>query len=324
MRLGRSSLNMRILITGGFGFIGGRLAVYLAKSGHQIILGTRHSVSPPDWLLQAEVAQILWNDKAALERNCAGIDVIIHAAGMNAQDCIADPAAASAFNGEATERLVIAASRSGVNLFIYLSTAHVYAKPLIGNITEATDPCNPHHYATSSLSGEDAVLNSNHCQTIQRVVLRLSNAFGAPMHKEVNCWTLLVNDLCRQAVTKQRLTIHTAGLQRRDFLTLEDLSRATSHVISLPKDLIDGEVFNVGGSWAPRVIDVVQLVQLRCTEVLGFTPKISHAVKVDDEVTHNLDFRIDKLLASGFEPSGSAMLEIDATLLFCRKNFGNN
>jgi UDP-glucose 4-epimerase len=88
---------MRILITGGFGFVGGRLAVHLAQVGHKIILGTRHSTASPEWLPHAEVAKIAWDDEVALERLCDGVDVIIHAAGMNAQDCATDPVAALAF-----------------------------------------------------------------------------------------------------------------------------------------------------------------------------------------------------------------------------------
>lgn len=46
------------------------------------VLGTRHSIASPDWLPKAEVEKIEWNDDAALERSCDGIDVIIHAAGI--------------------------------------------------------------------------------------------------------------------------------------------------------------------------------------------------------------------------------------------------
>ena len=104
------------------------------------------------------------------------------------------------FNGVATKRLVEAASRAGVKKFIYLSTAHVYASPLVGTITEQTLPNNSHPYASSHLAGESAVLNADERGVIQGVVMRLSNAYGAPMHKGVNCWMLVVNDLCRQAV----------------------------------------------------------------------------------------------------------------------------
>jgi UDP-glucose 4-epimerase len=144
---------MRILVIGGFGFVGGRVAKHLHRAGYSIVLGTRQAYSSPEWLRQAEVVQLHWHDAAALERSCRGVDVVIHAAGMNAQDCAADPVSALEFNGLATARLLAAAIRAGVQRFIYLSTAHVYASPLVGTITENTCPRNLHPYATSHLGG---------------------------------------------------------------------------------------------------------------------------------------------------------------------------
>ena len=71
---------MRILITGGFGFIGGRLGARLAQAGHHVVLGSRNSFSSPAaWCPNAEVARFYWNDDAALEQSCRGIDLVIHA-----------------------------------------------------------------------------------------------------------------------------------------------------------------------------------------------------------------------------------------------------
>ncbi len=313
---------MRILITGGVGFIGGRVAQQLYKAGHKIVLGSRKVSSSPKWLPQSEGVETDWNDGRALEQICKGVDVVIHAAGMNAQDCAADPVAALEFNGLATTRLVTAASRAGVKRFVYLSTVHVYANTLIGPISESTCPRNLHPYATSHLAGENAVLRASQDGKIEGIVLRVSNAFGAPLHKDVNCWMLLANDLCRQAVTECRLLLRSAGLQRRDFLTLQDVSRAVSHVICLSNAQVGDGIFNVGGAWAPRVIDLVELIQTRCKVVLGFTPEIICPKPGDSDVTHELDFRIDRLLASGFELSGNVEAEIDATLLLCRELFG--
>lgn len=314
---------MRILITGGYGFVGGRVAQHLQQLGHQVFLGSRQASIPPNWLLQADVLQTDWSDQGNLEQVCTGIDVVIHAAGMNAHDCVADPVAALEFNGLATARLIDAASRVGVQTFIYLSTAHVYANPLKGSISEDTCPRNMHPYASSHLAGENAVLSTAQYGKIKGIVLRLSNAFGVPAHKDVNCWTLLVNELCRQVVTEDRLTLRSSGLQRRDFVGIWDMCRAVSHVLGLSKEQAGDGIFNVGGAWTPRVIDMAELIQARCLAVLGFTPEIARPESNSAEVTHELDFSMDKLLASGFELSGNAVAEIDATLIFCREIFGN-
>jgi UDP-glucose 4-epimerase len=315
---------MRILITGGFGFLGGRLGQHLSQVGHHVVLGSRNASDPPNWLPYAEVAKIDWNDTRALAHTCNGVDVLIHTAGMNAQDCATNPVAALEVNGLATARLLDAAIRCSVKRFIYLSTAHVYASPLIGSISEETCPRNLHPYATSHLAGENVVLGANHRGEIKGCVLRLSNVFGAPMHKEVNCWMLLVNDLCRQVVTERKLTLNTTGLQRRNFLTLEDFCSVLIHVIGLHKKQFSGQIFNVGGNWTPRIIDMVELIRSRCTEVLGFTPDIIRPESAEEIMPLDLNYRTNGLIASGFKSSMNVNAEIDATLLFCREAFGVN
>ena len=170
---------MRILISGGFGFVGGRLGQHLQEAGHQIVLGSRKLTAPPEWLRKAKVVKMDWNDYDSLASVCVGSDVIIHAAGMNAQDSLANPAEALAFNGVATARLLDAGCKASVQRFIYFSTAHVYSSPLEGTITEETCPRNLHPYATSHLAGESVVLYANQQKKIEGIVLRLSNAFGA-------------------------------------------------------------------------------------------------------------------------------------------------
>jgi UDP-glucose 4-epimerase len=308
---------MRVLISGGFGFVGGRLAQHLHQAGHQVVLGSRTASSPPEWLREAEVVKMDWNDRDALAAVCAGGDVIIHAAGMNAQDSVVNPAEALAFNGVATARLLDAGSKARVKRFIYLSTAHVYGSPLEGTITEETCPRNLHPYATSHLAGESAVLYATQRKQIEGIVLRLSNAFGAPAHAEANCWMLLVNDLCRQAVTLRTMTLRSTGLQRRDFITLQDVSRVVAHMIDLPKSNIGDGLFNVGSGKSSRVIDMVELIQTRCTEVLGYTPGIVRPLPTENEQNSNLDYRIDKLLITGFSLNDNPVFEIDETLRMC-------
>lgn len=67
---------------------------------------------------------------------------------------------------------------------------------------------------------------------------------------------------------------------------------------------------------------MVDLIQTRCQALLGFAPDIISPAPNDSDVTFDLDFRVGRLLASGFELSGDAVAEIDATLLLCRKTFG--
>ena len=260
-----------------------------------------------------------WSDRDALIAVCTSVDVIIHAAGMNAQDSVANPAEALAFNGLATAHLLDAGCKNGVKRFLYLSTAHVYGSPLEGTITEETCARNLNPYATSHLAGESAVLHATQRKQIEGIVLRLSNAFGAPAHAEANCWMLLVNDLCRQAVNLRSMTLRSTGLQRRDFITLQDLSRVVAHMIYLPKNQIGDGLFNVGSGKSSRIIDKVELIQARCKEVLGYTPEIIRRQPAQNDESPNLDYTIDKLLNTGFSLSGNPTLEVDETLRMCNE-----
>ena len=327
VRRGQCSVTLRILITGGFGFVGGRLAVHLAQAGHQIVLGSRKASSPPVWLPQADVAQIEWNDDVALEHCCYGVDVVIQAAGMNAQECAADPVAALAFNGLATARLVAAASRAGVQRFIYLSTAHVYASPLVGTITEETCPRNLHPYATSHLVGEQAVLGASQRGQMQGIVLRLSNAFGAPMYKNVNCWMLVVNDLCKQAVQTRkhlaapRMELRSSGMQRRNFIPIQDVSKSILFLICLPVHYLENIPYNVGADCSPTVWEMACHIQARCKVVLGFKPELNRYLPKENEQISELDFRSNRLCESGFELGSEIDTEIDRLLMFCNAEF---
>ena len=322
MHHGPFSLTMRILITGGFGFIGGRLAAYLSLAGHQVVLGSRNETHPPNWLPQAEVVQIKWSDESVLESSCEGVDVIIHAAGMNAQDCAADPIGALDFNGVTTKRLVEAANRVGVKKFIYLSTAHVYASPLVGTITEKTLPSNSHPYASSHLAGESAVLNANEPGVIQGVVIRLSNTYGAPMHKDVNCWMLVVNDLCRQAAQTRRLVLQTSGLQQRDFVCMTEVCRVAEALVVADGISIKPPVFNVGAGVSQSVLEMAVLIQQRCALILGFEPDLEYKERVVDEQYFSLSYSNDHLTSIGISiKSNNKVTEIDRLLQFCQIAF---
>ena len=316
---------MRILITGGFGFVGGRLAEYLFQSGYEVVLGSRNQDIPPRWLPQAQVVKTTWSDVSQLERICEGVDVIINTAGMNAKDCIENPTAALDFNGKATARLLAAASRAGVKKFIYLSTAHVYASPLVGVITEDMVPHNPHPYATSNLAGEHAVIEATKNGIIQGLVIRLSNIYGTPMDQDIKCWTLLVNNLCKQAVQTGRLVLETNGTQERDFICITEVCRVIDFLISKNQKLTKYLIFNLGAGVSTSVIEMTNLIQKRCIKVLGFNPPIDKDNVRSGALSESLVYRNDNLIQLGINTKSTNNLsEIDKLLHFCNKTFTSN
>jgi UDP-glucose 4-epimerase len=301
------------------------LSQFLAsQEGYEILLGSRRETRSPSWLPQGKVIETLWSSPQGLRGICSGLDAVVHLAGMNAQDCAADPAAALEANAVATARLVEAAIRQNVKRFIYLSTVHVYGSPLMGVITEETKPFPVHPYAFSHRAGEDVVLASHRSGRIEGIVIRLSNAYGAPVTKDVNCWMLLVNDLCRQAVTSGKLVLCSAGLQKRDFIPLHDVSLAIKHFIELFLNKSGDSIFNLGGEASYRVIDLAELIAVRCEAVLGYSPKVERPDPAPGENSLELNYKIDKLKETGFSLNGNIEKEIDDTLRFCYENFTQN
>ncbi len=316
---------MRILITGGFGYLGGRLTQFLtSQKDHEIILGSRQSSESPVWLPHTKVVKTEWNSISKLKEICSGIDVVIHLAGMNASNCDKDPTAALESNGVFTSRLLQAGMHKGVKRFIYLSTAHVYGSPMDGLITEETCPLNLNSYATSHRAGEDSVRIAHELGEIEGVIIRLSNAYGAPIHKDTNCWMLLVNDICRQSAQTQKIVLHSSGHQRRDFIAMTDACRAISHLLELSEDRLANGVFNVGGGWSPSVLEMSQYVAERVYAVAGNRPTIICEEKNMKSELSLLDYDIKKLINTGFNLNGidHVNFEIDELINFCLGSLG--
>lgn len=316
---------MKILITGATGYLGGRLVEYLSGlAGYEISAGSRNVAESGTFADSISVVQTKWESDSALEDICSGVDVIVHLAGMNAIDCAADPVNALLFNGVVTGRLVRAASAKGVKKFLYISTAHIYKSPLSGTINEQTLPEAMHPYSTSHKAGEDMVLGAHSRGEIDGVVVRLSNAYGAPVTKDANCWSLLVNDLCRQAVSTNTMKMTSTGMQRRDFVAMTDVCRAIAHLIELPVSRPQNNLYNLGGNWSPTIWEMAMLIKERCKMILGFEPILTRQTPQAGEISAPLNYQIERLTKSGFNLGMDRLDEIDRLLLLCKKSFSGH
>lgn len=312
---------MRVLLTGGVGYVGGRLAGLLsARARWEVVLGTRTPQRAPAWAQPFRLVRTDWTEEATLAQACAGVDAVIHLAGMNAQACAADPVGALAFNGVGTARLLRIACRERVRRFIYLSSAHVYGSALHDTVDERTCPEPRHPYASSHRAAEDVVRAASHAGEIEGLIVRLSNAYGAPADAGADCWSLLTNELCLQAVRTRRLVLRTSGAQRRDFVALGEACRALAHVLAVPAALCSQPVMNVGGGWAPTVREMATLIAARVAQVLGFRPEVQIADRADPVGSALSEYRIARLLESGFAPDpAAAVTEIDQLIRFCHE-----
>lgn len=316
-------MSKRVLITGGFGYVGGRIAIELANSHEWIVrLGSRKAQAAPSWLPEAETVAMDVLEASSLSTAMADVQAVVHLVAMNENECIVDPGKAVVINTLGTLNVLQAAIAAGVKRFIYFSTAHVYSAPLAGNITEQTLPRPSHPYAITHHAAEDFVLAAQDQKKISGIVVRLSNGFGVPPHPDVDRWTLLVNDLCRQAVHNRKLVLRSSGLQQRNFITLADVGRATSHLLGLSQMECGDGLFNLGGDNSLLVWDMVQRISRRCELTLGYLPGIERPEPLPDEQVNFLNYRSDKLKATGFTLRGNLDEEIDRTLLICAQAWG--
>ncbi|MBI5888784.1 MAG: SDR family oxidoreductase [Deltaproteobacteria bacterium] len=319
-------MTREVLITGGLGYAGGRIARFLAgRPDMTLRLGTRlRHEAAPEWLKNGRVVRMDFESPDSLAGALAGVNCVIHLAAMNELDSAANPEGALIVNGLYSLKLLNAAMRAGAERFIYFSTGHVYGSPLEGRITEDSVTRPVHPYAITHRVSEDFVLAAHDRKKLVGVVLRLTNGFGAPERADVNRWTLLVNDLCRQAVTTGALVLRSSGIQYRDFITLEDVARAAGHFAALPAEACGKGLFNLGGQRSMTILEMTERISARCQAVLGFRPRIvrPEAAALEDGAARPLDFCIDRLKATGFTLTGDIDAEIDATLCLCKKAFG--
>lgn len=313
----------RILITGGLGYIGGRLVKYLLEhTDAEIIVSSRN---------EANVELVFGSKRVKLtstqklidfdEELPFEIDAIIHLAATNEIQAAADPVDSVRVNVINSYMLLQKAIQHKVKRFIYFSTAHVYCSPLEGIITEDICPKPLHPYAITHKAFEDFLWASNHNNQIEGVIVRLSNSYGAPLIPDVNRWTLVVNDLCRQAIPNNQMLLKSSGLQLRDFITLTDVCGAVHHLLSLsPQRLHDG-IFNLGGNHVISVFEMSQLIQQRFLNQFNRPVSLLRTQPDANEKVLPFSFNSSRLEESGFIWKNNVEEELDALIHFCIKNF---
>ncbi|MES2770835.1 MAG: SDR family oxidoreductase [Pseudomonadota bacterium] len=323
-------MKQRVLITGGLGYVGGRIAQALLTAGHSVRCGTRRAnLSAPAWLPEMALVRLDWASPDSLAEACRGIECVIHLAAMNEIESAQDPLGALQMNGLASLRLLEAAKHAAVRRFIYFSTAHVYGAPLQGEISETSLPRPIHPYAITHKVAEDFVSAAHDQKQIEGLVIRLSNGFGAPLTAQIDRWTLLVNDLCRQAVTRGELSLNSAGTQLRDFITLADVARAVNHLLQLDVTQLGDGLFNLGSGESVSIFAMAQRIAGRWHALSGQTapiirpePKPAANSNSNSLTVAALNYRCAKLAATGFALTSQVDREIDDTLRLCTQAFG--
>lgn len=296
----------------------------ISNTDYNIIIATRGNASKYPLLNnRVKIFKVNWLNSDSLIDMCEDVDVIIHAAGMNAKDCFDNPIKADDFNGNSTKKLVDAAIIKRVKRIIYISTAHVYCSPLIGNISEKTRPNNIHPYATSHILGENHILKANMTGLINGVVLRLSNSFGRPLRHDADCWMLFINDLCKQIAVNNKIVIKNNANQVRDFISINEVCKVINHFINITKlNIIENNIYNVGTGKSRTLFEIGDLIKNIAQKAFNLNPSFDlSGIKSSSHETSNLNFHISKLESTGIKIETNLDSEIIDLINYTTSNF---
>ncbi len=310
---------MRVLVTGGYGYVGGRLVRALAGDATFVTTAASRSAhaAPPG----AHAARVDWSDDASVSAMCRGQDAVIHLAAMNEGDSERDPIGALRSNGLATLALLRAAQSEGVRRFVYLSTSKVFGANPTGAIDEMSLPRPINHYAITHRLAEDYVLAARRAGGPETAVVRLSNGVGAPADVHVNAWMLIANDLCRQAAVTGQVLLRSSGMAWRNFIGLADVVAALRHVLTMPADRLGDGLFHLGGPTSLRIVDLATMIAERARTLFQGKVEVTRLPPAPGESHPELDWSIGKLVATGWTPAHGLEREIDANLRLCRNAF---
>jgi len=244
---------MRVLVTGGSGFIGSHVLDVLAAAGHEpVVLDLVPSHHHPHGTYETICGDI--TDRATARRAVRGCDAIIHLAAVaDVNDVVADPVRADSVNAHGTEVILEAARREDVRRMIYGSTIWVYGNAGAEEATEDTPLALPAHlYTATKLAGEMYALSYNAMYGAGHTILR----FGIPYGPRARPAAVVPSFVLR-AQRGESLAIAGDGLQARQFVYVEDLAAG---VVAALSPQAARRTFNLVGSERTSVREIADAV----------------------------------------------------------------
>lgn len=281
---------MRIVITGGAGFVGSTLAPRLLEAGHHVhvvdsLMFGGHALLPLFANRNFSFAQADVTDRKALEPELKGADAVVHLAALVGYPlCKKLPDRAREVNVGGT-RNVIELMPPGAHL-VYASTGSNYGE-VVGICNEET-PLNP-----LSIYGETKTEAEQLCvDRGNSVSLRFATAFGIGPRLRLD---LMINDFTWQALHRRYLVVYEKHF-RRTFLHVRDIARGLQHVLQ-HWDRVEHAIFNVGHeSMNYTKEDIVGLIKRRVDFMVYFAEFGSDEDRRDYEVDYS------RFNAMGFRP----------------------
>jgi nucleoside-diphosphate-sugar epimerase len=238
---------MRILVTGGGGFIGSHLAERLVAEGHAVRVLDNFATGRRENLLNlAADIELVEGDIQSYERvNTAvrGCDVVLHQAALpSVPRSIQDPLTSNASNVTGTLNVLLAARDGGVRRVVFASSSSVYgANPALPKHEQlAPQPISP--YAVAKLAAEGYCSAFSRVYGLETVSLRYFNVFG-PRQDPLSQYAAVIPNFISAALQGLRPTVFGDGEQSRDFTYVDNVVEA--NLLAARADIAAGAVYNV-------------------------------------------------------------------------------
>ena len=249
---------MRVLVTGGAGFIGSAVTHTLLQEQHEVTVldnlskGFRALVPDAARFIEGDL-----RDEDSLPAWLRGHDAVIHmAAFIEVGRSVKEPLVFADNNIINSVRLLDAMRKADVGKIVFSSSATVYGVPKrlpIRETDELGTQSNP--YGASKVSTEAFVATYNQLYGMDAMILRYFNPYGPnEMHDPE---THAVPHFIMSALAKRPITLYWKGEQVRDYFFVDDLARA--HTAVLP--LIGLQYFNVGSETGTKTIDIIRTIE---------------------------------------------------------------
>jgi UDP-glucose 4-epimerase len=257
---------MKILVTGGCGYIGQHVVEACSRAGHVIDIidrtVTKSSSEPSVCVYHAAI------DKSVFSSGT--YEVVVHlAADISVAESVQSPEIYYENNVAAGIRLLSISRRAGVKKIVFASSAAVYG-PNDGTPIDEEQPRQPSNpYAASKLVLEWALADYARAYGIQVIPLRLFNVAGGAYREDHEPETHLIPNLVDGAIYGRPVTVHrspryeVAGLEtcERDYVNVRDVARAFLDAVEGSIDLQPGEAINIGSGVATSTREVITAVE---------------------------------------------------------------
>jgi UDP-glucose 4-epimerase len=289
---------MKILVTGGAGFIGSHLVEHFQGRGEVRVLdnlrsGFRHNLAG----LKHEFIEASILDRNAVRSAVRGVDYVFHLAAMiSVPESMSKPVECNEINALGTLIVLEEAARAGVKKFILSSSAAIYGDNPVVPKTETmlAEPKSP--YAVTKLDGEFYCKMFTAEGRLQTASLRYFNVFG-PRQDPNSQYAAAVPIFIDRAVKNLPITIYGDGGQTRDFIYVKDIVAA--NVFFATQSAATG-VFNVAYGKSITIKELAHTI----VALTGSKSEIKHAPERAGDVKHSLA-EVKQMHAAGFAPPGN-------------------